>query len=61
MWLGRDEHVEPEISVRRFGPAAFELPVTIKQRIAQLRRDWIERRKYVTTIIIKLFVVLKKV
>ena len=57
----RDERVEPEISVRKFGPAASERPVTINQRIAQLRRDWIERRKYVTTIIIKLFVVLKKV
>ena len=43
MWLGREERVEPEISVRRFGPAASERPVMINQRIAQQRRDWIER------------------
>ena len=43
MWLGRDECVEPEISVRRFGPAASERPVTITQGIVQQRRDWIER------------------
>ena len=43
MWLGRDEHVLPEISVRRFGPASSERPAPINQRNPQLRRDWIER------------------
>ena len=46
MWLGRDEGVEPEITVRKFGPAASEQPVTINQRITELRRDWIERGEY---------------
>ena len=41
--LGRDERVEPEITVRNFGPATSELPFRIKERIAELRRDWSER------------------
>jgi len=40
MWLGRDELVEPEVTVRKFGPAKSERPFTINQRIANLRRDW---------------------
>ena len=43
IWLGRDELVEPEITVRKFGTAASERPVTINQRITELRMDWIER------------------
>jgi len=43
MWLGRDERVEPEITVRKIGPAASERPVTINQTITELRRNWIER------------------
>ena len=43
MWLGRDERVEPDITVTKIGPAASERPVTINQRITELRRDWIER------------------
>jgi len=40
VWLGRDERVEPEITVRNFGPATSELPFRINQKIAKLRRDW---------------------
>jgi len=36
MWLGRDELVEPEITVRNFGPATSERPFRINQRIAEL-------------------------
>ena len=43
MWLRRDERVEPEITVRNFGPATSERPFGINQRIAELRRDWSER------------------
>ena len=40
MWLGRDERVEPEVTVRNFGPATSERAIRINQRIADLRRDW---------------------
>ena len=43
MWLGRDELVEPEITVRKYGPTVSERPVVINQRITELRRDWVER------------------
>ena len=39
MWLGRDERVEPEITMRKFGPATSERPFRINQRINELRRD----------------------
>jgi hypothetical protein len=39
MWLGRDELVEIEKTIRKFGPAASQGPVTINQRITALRRD----------------------
>jgi hypothetical protein len=42
MSLGRDERVEPEITVRDVGPATSERPFRINQRIADLR-DWSER------------------
>ena len=40
MWLGRDKRVEPEVTVKNFGPATSERPFTINQSIANLRRDW---------------------
>jgi len=40
MWLGRDESVEPEITVRNFGPATSERPFRINQRISDLGREW---------------------
>ena len=40
MLLGRDERVESEITVRKFGPATSEQAFGIKQRIVNLRRDW---------------------
>jgi hypothetical protein len=43
MWQGRDERVEPEITVRNFGPATSQQPFRKNQRITALRRDWIER------------------
>ena len=43
MWLGRDERVEPEITVRNFGPATSERPFRINKRICELRGNWSER------------------
>ena len=40
MWLGSDEGVEPDVTVRKFGPATSERAFRINQRIADLRRDW---------------------
>ena len=40
MWLVRDVCVEPEITVRNFGPATSELAFRINHRTADLRRNW---------------------
>ena len=40
LWLERDERVEPNVTVRNFGPATSERPYRINQRIAELRSDW---------------------
>ena len=40
MWLGRDERVETEITVRKLGPATFERPFRVNQRMVDLRSDW---------------------
>ena len=37
------ERVEPEITVRNFGPATSERPFRIYKRIGELRRDYSER------------------
>jgi hypothetical protein len=44
MGFGRDKCVEPEVTVRNFRPATSQRPARINQRIAELRRDWSERR-----------------
>jgi len=43
MWLWRDERVQPEITVRKFGPPTYERTFRINQRITAQRRDWSER------------------
>ena len=43
MWLGRDERVESEIIVTNFGQARSRWLAT-SRRIAELRREWSERR-----------------
>ena len=46
MWLGRDEHVEPEVTVRNFGPTGSRWPRMMSQRIEGVRRYdnvWNER------------------
>jgi len=45
MWLGRDERVEPEVTMRNFGQATSQPPVAISRRIAELRRDWSEKEE----------------
>ena len=58
MWLGRDEHVEPEITVRNFGPTASERPFRINQRNTALRMDSSKKkRKYVIIIIIIIIII----
>ena len=40
IWLGKDERVELEITVRNFGPATSERAIRINQRISNLRWGW---------------------
>ena len=40
MWLGSEERVEPDVTVRKFRPTKSERAFRINQRTADLRMDW---------------------
>ena len=44
MWLRRDERVEPEIIVRKFGTARSRWSGSVGLRMKKLRMDWGERK-----------------
>ena len=43
MWSGREERVEPEITVSNFELATSKRTFRINQRITTVRRDWNDR------------------